>query len=164
MICLRDILPMKHLDVWSIFVKGCFLICKRCITMNDADQAHELFKMFCCQFELLYGHKFCVPNMHLMLHLNDDCIKDYGSVYGLWCFSFERYDGLMSKCQTNNSSIELQVMRTSISSKQVQVNHTLRDCADDDKGDYDTYYKFRDLRCQVKFGTLSSPTELRVFI
>ena len=42
--------------------------------MNDADQAHDLFKMFCCQFELLYGHKRYVPNMHLMLHLND-CSK-----------------------------------------------------------------------------------------
>ena len=120
-----------------MFVKGCFLICKRCITMNDADQAHELFKMFCCQLELLYGHKFCVPNMHLMLDLND-CIKDYGSVYGFWCFSFESYKGLMGKYQTNNSSIEFQVMRKFISSKQVQVNHTLMDC-DEGKGDYNTY-------------------------
>lgn len=126
--------------------------------MNDADQAHELFKMFCCQFELLYGHKFCVPNMHLMLDLND-CIKDYGSVYGFWCFSFETYNGLMGKYQTNNSSIEFQVMRKFISSKQVQVNHTLMDC-DEGKGDYNTYQKFRDLRLQVKFGTLSSATEL----
>ena len=126
--------------------------------MNDADQAHEFFKMFCCQLELLYGHKFCVPNMHLMLDLND-CIKDYGSVYGFWCFSFERYNGLMGKYQTNNSSIEFQVMRKFISSKQVQVNHTLMDC-DEGKGDYNTYQKFRDLRLQVKFGTLSSATEL----
>ena len=127
--------------------------------MNDADQAHELLKMFCCQFELLYGHKFCVPKMHLLLHLND-CIKDYGSVYGFWCFSFKKYNGLMGKYQTNNSCIELQVMRKFISSKQVQVNHTLMDCGDDDKGDYNTHYKFRDLRCQVKFVTLSSATEL----
>ena len=61
----------------------------------------------------------------------------------------------MGKYQMNNSSIELQVMRKFISSKQVQVNHTFMDCGDEDKGDYNTYYKFRDLRCQVKFVTLS---------
>ena len=86
-------------------------------------------------------------------------VKDYESVYGFWCFSFERYNSLMGKYQTNNRSIELQVMKKFISLKQVQVNHTLMDC-DEGKGDYNTYYKFRDLRCQVKFGSLSSATEL----
>ena len=127
--------------------------------MNDADQTHELFKMFCCQFETLYEHKFCVPNMHLMLHLND-CINDYESVCGFWCFSFKSYNSItqyiMRKYQTNNSSIELQVMRKFISLKLVQINHMLKDCGDEVTGDYNTYYKLQDLRCQVKFGMISS--------
>lgn len=116
MFCLRDVLPVRDLNVWSMFVKGCILICRRAVTMEQAAEAHEFFKCFCINFTELYGSLHCVPNMHLMLHLYD-CIAEYGSIYSFWCFSFERYNGIMGNYHINNSSIEIQVMRKFVTSK-----------------------------------------------
>lgn len=82
---------------------------QRSLTLNDVTQAHTLLKIFCNGFKNLYGESSCVPNMHLMLHIKD-CIFDYGSVYSFWCFSFERFNGILGSYHTNNHSIELQVM------------------------------------------------------
>ena len=53
--------------------------------------------------------------MHFALHLKE-CIKGFGSVYGFWCFSFERYNGIMDNYQINNHSFEIQVMRKFVTS------------------------------------------------
>ena len=55
-------------------------------------------------FEALCGKEKCTPNMHLHGHLLD-CILDYGPVYSFWCFSFERYNGIMGDYHTNNVNI-----------------------------------------------------------
>ena len=36
---------------------------------------------------------------------------DFGPVYSFWCYSFERYNGILGGYQTNNRSISVQVMR-----------------------------------------------------
>lgn len=110
MFSLRGILPTKYLNMWSLFVNACFLICRRSITPDEVDQAHLLLRMFCKSFEAEFGKERCVPNMHLSLHLRE-CILNYGSVYSFWCFSFERYNGVLGRYQTNNHSITIQVMR-----------------------------------------------------
>ena len=74
--------------------------------------------MFCDQFQRKYGNENFVSNMHMLLHLKD-CIKDYGSVYGFWCFSFERFNGIFGKFHTNNN-ISLQVMRKLVSGNQLR--------------------------------------------
>ena len=71
--------------------------------------------MYCKQFEILYGTNNCVPNMHLALHLKE-CIKYFGFGFGFWCFSLERYNGVMRNYHTNNHSIEIQVMRKFVTS------------------------------------------------
>lgn len=48
--------------------------------------------------------------MHLHCHLND-IILDLGPIHSFWCFSFERYNGILGSFTTNNRSIELQFMR-----------------------------------------------------
>ena len=59
---------------------------------------------FCKQCEHLYGTECCTPNMHLSCHLVD-CIRDYGPVYSFWCFSFERYNGILGSYHKNNHNI-----------------------------------------------------------
>jgi len=48
--------------------------------------------------------------MHLHEHIAQ-CVKDYGSIYGFWLFSFERYNGLLEMYSTNNRDIAVQLMR-----------------------------------------------------
>jgi len=66
-----------------------------------------------CKFfmaaEWLYGPRFLIINRHLHLHLSS-CNKDYGPCYGFWLLGFERYNGLLDKYQTNQLSIEIQIM------------------------------------------------------
>ena len=57
------------------------------------------------------------PNMHRHCHLCE-CILDFGPVYGFWCFSFERYNGILGALHVNNHQIEIQLMRKFIELQQ----------------------------------------------
>ena len=52
--------------------------------------------------------------MHLHGHLKE-CLLDYGPIYNFWCFSFERFNGILSNFKTNNRCIEIQLMRKLLS-------------------------------------------------
>lgn len=90
MYCLRGLLPVRDLNIWSMFVNACHLLCRPIVAFVDIEQAQNLLKIFCVQFEQRYGGDFVVPNMHMMLHIVD-CMKMFGPVYSFWCFGFERY-------------------------------------------------------------------------
>jgi hypothetical protein len=47
--------------------------------------------------------------MHLHCHLTD-CIKNFGSIYSFWLFSFERYNGMLGAIPSNRKNIEVQLM------------------------------------------------------
>ena len=118
MFALRGILSPADLRIWCLFVNACSLLCRRSITNDEVNQAHELLKFYFKQFESKYGKNCCVPNMHLALHLKK-CILDYGSVYGFWCFSFERYNGILGRYHTNNHAITIQLMRKLVMGSQL---------------------------------------------
>ena len=52
--------------------------------------------------------------MHMQCHLAE-CVCDFGPIASFWCFSFERFNGLLGDLPTNNHSIELQVRKRFIS-------------------------------------------------
>ncbi len=63
-------------------------------------KANLLLNKFCKDVERLYGKSVVTPNMHLHGHIAE-CIEDYGSVYGFWLFSYERYNGILGSFPTN---------------------------------------------------------------
>lgn len=65
---------------------------------------------FCTMFEKLYGQDLVTPNMHLHGHIKE-CLLDYGPFHAFWCFSFERFNGILGSFHTNNRLIEIQLMR-----------------------------------------------------
>ena len=101
---LKGILPREHYDAWMCFVTACRLIGCQSLTMAQCSEAESKIIEFCKHFERLYGTETCTPNMHLSCHLVD-CIRDYGPVYSFWCFSFERYNGILGSYHKNNHSI-----------------------------------------------------------
>lgn len=107
MFALRGLLPQADYSCWQAFVLACYLICRRQINKIDIHKADLLFVKFCCDIERLYSRAAITPNMHLHCHMAE-CLKDYGSMYGFWCFSYERYNGILGNFQTNISS---QLMR-----------------------------------------------------
>lgn len=110
MFALRGIIPEQHYVCWQTFVLACFYLCRRSITNVDIIKADHLLIKFCKQVENLFGNSSITPNMHLHGHLAD-CIKDYGSVYGFWLFSFERLNGLLGSYPNNKRNIAIQLMK-----------------------------------------------------
>ena len=48
--------------------------------------------------------------MHLHTHIIE-CIIDYGPMYSFWLYSFERMNGVLGSVNTNQRSVEIQLMR-----------------------------------------------------
>ena len=110
MYALRGILSQDEYHCWQAFVLACFLVCRRIIDRQDMVKADLLFVKFCSHVERLYGKNVITPNMHLHCHMIE-CLKDYGSVYGFWCFSYERYNGILGSFPTNKKKVASQLMR-----------------------------------------------------
>ncbi len=108
--CLKGLIGDKHYDMWSDFVQACIIICSRVISTDRLEVADRYLQTFLSKFVSLYGPLNCTPNMHLHLHLKD-CILDYGPVYSFWCFSFERFNGMLGQYHNNRRNIEVQIMR-----------------------------------------------------
>ena len=107
---LKGIISDRHYKCWQSFVLGCRYMCKPVLTEADIIKGDGLILKFCKEFEALYGGKAVTPNMHLHCHLREN-ILDYGPIHSFWCFSFERYNGILGNMATNNRSVELQLMR-----------------------------------------------------
>lgn len=116
---LKDILPDRHLQCWKLFVKACCILCSTVISTSQVKIADDLLLKFCRSVEDLYGSSKVTPNMHLHCHLCE-CILDFGPVYGFWCFSFERFNGILGALHVNNHQIEVQLMRKFIERQQVR--------------------------------------------
>ena len=110
MFCLKELLPDADLQCWQSFVLACRSLCKPFLTKVDITKGDFLLVKFCKNVERLYGKLTVTPNMHLHGHLKE-CIHDFGTLYGFWCFSFERYNGLLGSFKTNNNNPEIQIMR-----------------------------------------------------
>eukprot|EP00112_Aurelia_sp_Birch-Aquarium-sp1_P011969 Seg2512.2 transcript_id=Seg2512.2/GoldUCD/mRNA.D3Y31 product="hypothetical protein" protein_id=Seg2512.2/GoldUCD/D3Y31 len=116
--CLKGLIPDDHYAMWTVFVASCRILCRYYITRKEVADAHHCLKIFGKQFEKIVGKDSCTPNMHLHLHLKQ-CILNFGQVYAFWCFSFERYNGILGKYHVNNHEIASQIMREFIIGKQI---------------------------------------------
>lgn len=115
-VLLKGILPNSHFQCWLLFVRACSILCQRIIKKSDVETADLLLLSFCKKVEHLYGKESCTPNLHLHLHLKQ-CILDYGPSHTFWCYSFERFNGLLGSYHTNKKIIEVQIMRKFVNSQ-----------------------------------------------
>lgn len=114
--CLKGLIPDEHFKCWQTYVLACQHMSKHYICRNDIVLADGLFIKFCKQVEILFGKDVITPNMHLHCHMKN-CVLDYGPLHAFWCFSFERFNGILGATQMNGRSIEIQLMRKFITSK-----------------------------------------------
>ena len=104
---LHGILPVDHLECWRHFVLAYRILCKQSLSNTDIVLADSLLLQFCKRVERMFGEAAITPNMHLHGHVT----LDYGPVQEYWCFSFERYNGILAKQPTNNRAIEPQLLQ-----------------------------------------------------
>lgn len=109
-IVLKGVIPDDHLRCWLLFVQACRILCSRVIRTVDLNSADLFLLHFCKTVEQIYGWEACTVNMHLHLHLKK-CFEDFGPAHSFWCFSFERYNGILGSYRTNKRSVETQFMR-----------------------------------------------------
>ena len=107
---LRGILPEQHYRCWQTFVLACFYLCSRTITDTDIKRADHLLIKFCKNIKDIFGNASITPNMYLHGHLSE-CINDYGSIYGFWLFSYERYNRVLQRYSSNKHDIAVRLMR-----------------------------------------------------
>ena len=79
------------------------------LSHEEINLADALLLKFCKRVEHLFGPSAITPNMHMHAHLKD-VILDYGPLQEYWCYSFERFNGILGKQPNNNKSIETQLM------------------------------------------------------
>lgn len=113
---LKDVLPWQHYNCWHLFVKVCFLLCRRTITYAQLQEADHFLEDFWKAYKQLYGTEACTPNTHLHGHLTA-CIQDFGPVYSFWCFAYERMNGVLGAYHTNNHHVSVQYMHRFLDSK-----------------------------------------------
>ena len=106
---LKDILPSEHYDMWCVFSSACSLLCRPFIHHKELREADEKLIKFCKIFEGIFGPNSVTPNMHLHTHLQQ-CVEDLGPVFSFWCFSFERYNGILESFQKTWRAPEVQIM------------------------------------------------------
>ena len=109
-VCLKGILPQNEFICWLLYVRACTILISHSILKQSVITADEYLVKFCKMFKTLFGTEHCTINMHLHLHFKD-VILDYGPVYTFWCFSFERFNGVLGNYYTNNHNIESQFMK-----------------------------------------------------
>ena len=106
----RDFLrPLQHYTLWCTFSKACALLCRPYIHEAEVDKADELLLSFCTGFEQLYGQEACTPNIHMHCHLKE-CVLDVGPLHSFWCFSFERYNGILENMKISWHAPEVQLI------------------------------------------------------
>ena len=142
-VLLKGILPERDYTCWILYVNACRILCSRIITTSDIRTAHGYLLLFCKKVETIYGKSVCTANMHLHLHLAE-CLQDYGPVHSIWCFPFERFNGVLGAYHTNNKSIEIQIMKKFLQQQQIKMLYN-----------EDTFADFQDIcKSNVK-GSLS---------
>ena len=126
-VVLHGVLPIEHYRSWLLFVRATSILTQCFVKHFDIQTADSLLLLFCKSFEGLCGPEYCTANMQLHLHLIDT-VLNFGSLYSTWCFSFERYNGMLGSLPTNKKTIEVQFMRRFIEGQHI---HSLLSKVDD---------------------------------
>ena len=100
--------------LWVLATLARRILCQHALTTHDIVLADALLLHFSKKVQRMYGSNTITPNMHLHCHFKD-VLLDYGTVYSFWCFSYERYNGILETQPTNNKEVEVQLMQRFIS-------------------------------------------------
>ena len=93
-----DLLTKPDQHIFANFVKACNLFVCRILDKELLIEAHQRLLNVAKLIEQNYGPKKITSNIHLSLHLCENCM-DYGPLYSFWCFFFECINGVLGRYQ-----------------------------------------------------------------
>ena len=94
--CLKGHLPDCYLEHFACLVEATFLLLQEKITENDLNRSEMLLDVFYKCMAPLYGEETCGLNVHNISHIVE-CVKNWGPLWAYSCFSFESFNGEISK-------------------------------------------------------------------
>ena len=108
--CLQSILPEEHFRCGQTFVFVCRYILQVCYYKNRTWHCRRIDSSILQVSGDSIWKKCHYPKYAMHNHLKE-VILDHGPVTSFWCFSFERFSGILGSITTNKRSVELQIMR-----------------------------------------------------
>lgn len=94
--CVEGILPNSYLEHFACLVEATFLLLQEKITAKDLKRCKKLLDVFYKCMAPLYGEETCGLNVHNLSHIVE-CVENWGPLWAYSCFSFESFNGEISK-------------------------------------------------------------------
>ena len=63
---LNGVLPPPHYQCWLLFMKACFLLCRRCIDADQLSDADNFLNTFYLKFASVYGKDSCTMDQYIL--------------------------------------------------------------------------------------------------
>ncbi|TFK48392.1 hypothetical protein OE88DRAFT_1704182, partial [Heliocybe sulcata] len=95
------------------FATALKILLGRSVSDAGLTRALQLLQEYLLQFREMYGEGAMKPNHHWVVHQPEQ-IRDYGSVYGFWCFLTERLNKTLKNYNTHHKKagqMEVTLMR-----------------------------------------------------
>lgn len=105
---LLNILPIVYLKHLHLLVSSITQLLQDDINEEKLKRCEINLKSFVDEYEMLYGKKKMVYNIHLLLHLVDSARK-YGPLWAYSLFPYENMNGFLKKCIKGPNEPLLQV-------------------------------------------------------
>lgn len=108
--CLINFLPKKYFKHFFLFLWSINMLSQKHISDSDLDKVEKTLIKFVQGVETLYGQKFMVYNIHLLLHLVQN-VKRFGALWAWSNFPFETYNGLLKTLYNGTQCIPEQIVK-----------------------------------------------------
>ena len=83
-------------DHWMLFSQACSLLCSQNIHVNEVDKTDQLLLTFCIYTTSRAVWSTIMHTKHAHA-LSPQTVQR--PLHSFWCFSFERYNGILEKCR-----------------------------------------------------------------
>lgn len=91
---LQNILPDEYFEHFRCIVSVVLKLLRNDITDEILEKSEADLKSFVMKWQILYGRKKMVYNVHLLLHMVDS-VKYFGPLWGFSLFPYENMNGLL---------------------------------------------------------------------
>ena len=103
-----DILPQNQLSNFSLLAHSVHILLQFSISKHSLDYAEKMLIRFCQDFQLIYGQRYMLSNIHQLVHLYDD-VKHLGPLWSHSCFPFEDKNRFILQLIHGSQRIEFQL-------------------------------------------------------
>ncbi|KAK3910137.1 HEAT repeat-containing protein 5A [Frankliniella fusca] len=105
-----DKMPQAQFQNLELLVKGISLLNQESISIDNINEADEIFKQFCCGFQNIYGLRHMSSNIHLLRHLAQS-VRETGPLFVTSAYKFEDLNGKMASLVHGTTQAPKQIFK-----------------------------------------------------